>query len=116
LYVNPNGTNDIALRTIYHWPSAISPHLAAVENNKIPPTDSEIIKSVRREIKFFLSSESSKTDESLKGIMKPKFLVAETAGGALSPGPSKTLQADLYRPLRLPIILVGDAKLGGNIH
>lgn len=37
----------------------------------------------------------------------------ETAGGVLSPGPSGTPQADIYRPLRLPAVLVGDHKLGG---
>lgn len=37
----------------------------------------------------------------------------ETAGGVNSPGPSGTLQADLYRPLRLPSILIADAHLGG---
>lgn len=37
----------------------------------------------------------------------------ETAGGVLSPGPSGTVQADLYRPLRLPTLLIGDHKLGG---
>jgi dethiobiotin synthetase/adenosylmethionine--8-amino-7-oxononanoate aminotransferase len=37
----------------------------------------------------------------------------ETAGGVLSPGPSGTVQADLYRPLRLPVLLIGDSKLGG---
>ena len=31
----------------------------------------------------------------------------------LSPSPSGTPQADLYRPLRLPVVLVADAKLGG---
>lgn len=31
----------------------------------------------------------------------------------LSPGPSGSVQADLYRPLRLPTLLVGDHKLGG---
>lgn len=31
----------------------------------------------------------------------------------MSPAPSGTLQADLYRPLRIPGILVGDARLGG---
>ena len=41
------------------------------------------------------------------------FTVVETAGGVLSPAPSKTLQADVYRALRLPIILVGDSRLGG---
>jgi dethiobiotin synthetase/adenosylmethionine--8-amino-7-oxononanoate aminotransferase len=39
--------------------------------------------------------------------------LVETAGGVCSPGPSGTLQCDLMRPLRLPAILVGDAKLGG---
>lgn len=39
--------------------------------------------------------------------------LVETAGGILSPTPSGSLQADLYRRLRLPAILVGDSKLGG---
>jgi dethiobiotin synthetase/adenosylmethionine--8-amino-7-oxononanoate aminotransferase len=37
----------------------------------------------------------------------------ETAGGVLSPGPSGTPQADIFRPLRLPSVLVGDHRLGG---
>lgn len=41
------------------------------------------------------------------------WLFCETAGGVHSPGPSGTTQADLYRPLRLPAILIGDPKLGG---
>lgn len=42
-----------------------------------------------------------------------RYAVIETAGGSLSPAPSGTLQADLYRPLRLPVSLVGDHRLGG---
>jgi bifunctional dethiobiotin synthetase / adenosylmethionine---8-amino-7-oxononanoate aminotransferase len=42
-----------------------------------------------------------------------RYALLETAGGVLSPGPSGTLQADLFRPLRLPALLVGDHKLGG---
>lgn len=42
-----------------------------------------------------------------------RYAVLETAGGSLSPAPSGTLQADLYRPLRLPVCLVGDHRLGG---
>jgi bifunctional dethiobiotin synthetase / adenosylmethionine---8-amino-7-oxononanoate aminotransferase len=30
-----------------------------------------------------------------------------------SPGPSGTSQAELYKPLRCPVILIGDSKLGG---
>ncbi|KAF7556255.1 hypothetical protein G7Z17_g1536 [Cylindrodendrum hubeiense] len=37
----------------------------------------------------------------------------EGSGGVHSPGPSRTTQADLYAPLRMPVILVGDSKLGG---
>jgi dethiobiotin synthetase/adenosylmethionine--8-amino-7-oxononanoate aminotransferase len=39
--------------------------------------------------------------------------IVETAGGVLSPAPSGSPQADLYRPMRLPVVLVGDHKLGG---
>jgi dethiobiotin synthetase/adenosylmethionine--8-amino-7-oxononanoate aminotransferase len=39
--------------------------------------------------------------------------IIETAGGVLSPGPSGTPQADIFRPLRLPAVLVGDHRLGG---
>lgn len=41
------------------------------------------------------------------------WLFAETAGGVHSPSPSGSTQADLYMPLRLPVLLVGDSKLGG---
>jgi dethiobiotin synthetase/adenosylmethionine--8-amino-7-oxononanoate aminotransferase len=40
-------------------------------------------------------------------------MLVETAGGVHSPTPSGTSQADLYRPLRLPVCLVADHKLGG---
>ena len=40
-------------------------------------------------------------------------MLLETAGGVHSPTPSGTSQADLYRPIRLPICLVADHKLGG---
>lgn len=41
------------------------------------------------------------------------FGIVETAGGVHSPGPNGNSQADLYRPLRLPIVLVADSRLGG---
>lgn len=41
------------------------------------------------------------------------YAMVETAGGVLSPAPSGTTQADCYRPLRLPALLVGDHRLGG---
>lgn len=40
-------------------------------------------------------------------------MLLETAGGVHSPAPSGSSQADLYRPLRLPVLLVADHRLGG---
>ncbi|EME28238.1 adenosylmethionine-8-amino-7-oxononanoate aminotransferase [Galdieria sulphuraria] len=40
-------------------------------------------------------------------------IIIETAGGVLSPLPSGTSQADGYRSLRLPVVLIGDGALGG---
>ena len=39
--------------------------------------------------------------------------LVETAGGVHSPGPNGNSQADLYRPLRLPVVLIADSRLGG---
>lgn len=41
------------------------------------------------------------------------WLFCETYGGVHSPAPSGTSQADLYRPLRIPAILIADHKPGG---
>jgi dethiobiotin synthetase/adenosylmethionine--8-amino-7-oxononanoate aminotransferase len=56
-----------------------------------------------------------KTYEALKVAAESGCSVSfvETAGGVLSPAPSGKSQADVFRPLRLPIFLVGDHKLGG---
>lgn len=40
-------------------------------------------------------------------------MLVETAGGVHSPTPAGRSQADAYRPLRLPVVLVGDPRLGG---
>ena len=106
-YANPNGISDITLKTLNRWSNPISPHLAAVmeQNEKPLVSDRELVANLRYEIEKFSND----------GLLAKKetMIIIETAGGVLSPGPSKTLQADIYRSLRLPIILVGDAKLGG---
>lgn len=59
-------------------------------------------------------SHASKQAAALGPRYAPRsWLFCETAGGVHSPGPSGTSQADLYRPLRMPAILIGDYKLGG---
>ena len=107
LYTNPQGISDMFLRTLHHWSSSMSPHLASRINiNEGPISDADLVAGLKREIRAFSTAHDN-------GDGKERFTVVETAGGVLSPGPSKTLQADIYRSLRLPIILVGDSKLGG---
>ena len=101
-YANPKGFKDIICRTIHHWSPAISPHLAAaLEGHE--EGDDELVRRLQNEIGVFENAASG----------KDSFVVVETAGGVLTPGPSRTLQADIYRRLRLPLVLVGDSKLGG---
>ncbi|KPI39574.1 Bifunctional dethiobiotin synthetase/7,8-diamino-pelargonic acid aminotransferase, mitochondrial [Cyphellophora attinorum] len=80
----------------------VSPHLAAQRDSATPDSiqDGKIIAKIRREL-------------SKQAGAGTRYALLETAGGVLSPGPSGTVQADLYRPLRLPTLLVGDSKLGG---
>ena len=162
LYTNPQGTNDITLKTLYHWErnSAFVRDLsikqgsqdpgarvlggvddrsrspAATTTTTTPPqqgilSDDKVVRSLTQEIKLFSSptlqtSSSSKIRNSSINNSpldkqnhhqhhhpKKHFTIVETIGGPLSPGPSHSLQADIYRSLRLPVLLVGDTKLGG---
>lgn len=64
------------------------------------PTDNEVLK--------YIHAYSSR-----RAAEGPGWLFIETAGGVHSPAPSGTPQADLYAPLRVPVVFIGDAKLGG---
>ncbi|KAJ0592034.1 putative dethiobiotin synthase, Adenosylmethionine--8-amino-7-oxononanoate transaminase [Helianthus annuus] len=78
--------SELICKTIYAWNEAISPHLASEREGALVG------------------------DEEGQGSV---LSLVETAGGVASPGSSGSLQCDLYRPFRLPSILVGDGKLGG---
>ncbi|KAA3485935.1 bifunctional dethiobiotin synthetase/7,8-diamino-pelargonic acid aminotransferase, mitochondrial [Gossypium australe] len=114
---------ELVSETIYAWEGALSPHLAA-EREGGAVEDSELVKRLETRLKEGLL-EGGVEREKLDG-----FCVVETAGGVASPGPSGTLQCDLYRylvyffpnascsfpsilPLRFPGVLVGDGRLGG---
>ncbi|KAJ1412818.1 AAA domain-containing protein, partial [Ochromonadaceae sp. CCMP2298] len=124
LYTNPHGNADIYFRTLNHWKTATSPHIAATLEGKGGGesrlrSDDELLQDLASEIGAFEQSTASTSTSSAEGKAPmggdrhTRLTVVETAGGVLSPGPNKTLQADLYRPLRLPLLLVGDARLGG---
>lgn len=113
LYTNPRGTYDIALKTLYHRFPGRSPEAAAFSKPSEGITsDQDLINSIVGEITSF----ALRRNEILNinaSMGKPLFCVVETNGGVLSPVLSKTLQADLYLSLNLPIVLVGDSKYGG---
>ncbi|KAJ4875285.1 Bifunctional dethiobiotin synthetase/7 [Raphanus sativus] len=90
---------ELICKTLYAWEAAISPHLAA-EREHATVKDSVLLKMLEQEMECGRSQTNV-------------LCLVETAGGVASPGPSGTLQCDLYRPFRLPGILVGDGRLGG---
>ncbi|GKV18237.1 hypothetical protein SLEP1_g28647 [Rubroshorea leprosula] len=96
--------SELVCETLYAWEGAVSPHLA-VEREGGFVEDSEVVGMVERRLREKMECFETGKVEAL--------CVIETAGGIASPGPSGTLQCDLYRPLRLPGILVGDGRLGG---
>ncbi|MCL7025998.1 hypothetical protein MKW94_014108 [Papaver nudicaule] len=93
----------LVCKTICGWKEAISPHLA-VQRESGDIEDSWLLDSLQ---KNFVDGGNDDGDG------KRFWTVVETAGGVASPGPSGSLQCDLYRPFRLPAILVGDGRLGG---
>lgn len=108
-----------------------------------PMSDEDLLYALQREMKAFVDSESAPsavpsaanstaasntvssathntqstqaqaTESGKGGKHKPLFTIVETTGGALSPSPQGTSQADLYRSLSLPVLLVGDARNSG---
>ncbi|XP_057966753.1 bifunctional dethiobiotin synthetase/7,8-diamino-pelargonic acid aminotransferase, mitochondrial isoform X3 [Malania oleifera] len=97
--------SELICKTMYGWREAISPHLA-VEREGAVVGDSLVIEMLRKCLGIGLENESKSSRVDI-------WSVVETAGGVASPGPSGSLQCDLYRPFRLPAILVGDGQLGG---
>ncbi|EED19022.1 onanonoxo-7-onima-8-eninoihtemlysoneda [Talaromyces stipitatus ATCC 10500] len=90
------GNNNVLTKCLYQFGEPVSPHIAAQSTQ----VNNEILSSIYN---ILLSW-------SRAGL---KNALVETAGGVHSPGPNGTSQADLYRPLRLPIVLVADSRLGG---
>ncbi|KAI6712101.1 onanonoxo-7-onima-8-eninoihtemlysoneda [Diplocarpon mali] len=85
---------------LFQFDEAVSPHIAARLSKQQPPSDSHIQEQVLSYLRACAQS-------------GPGTLLLETAGGVHSPTPSGSSQADLYRPLRLPVCLVADHRLGG---
>ncbi|KAL2338612.1 hypothetical protein Fmac_013058 [Flemingia macrophylla] len=96
------GAPELLCKTLYAWEEAVSPHLAA-EREGLVVKDSVVLKTLGECFEDVVE----------RGVSKEVLCVVETAGGVASPGPSGSLQCDLYRPFRIPAVLVGDGRLGG---
>lgn len=97
---NFTSSGTLSTQHLIHYPRPASPHVSARMPGCKPVSDEKV---------------ASLTFEALNSYAGhgPGWAIVETAGGVLSPGPSKSLQADIYRPLRLPSLLIADPKLGG---
>ncbi|OQN95841.1 hypothetical protein B0A48_18126 [Cryoendolithus antarcticus] len=89
----------IRSKTLYQFSDPVSPHLA-VRGSSQDISDNAVRRAVHDELSSYADGQDG-------------VAIVETAGGVLSPAPSGITQADLYRPLRLPVLLVGDHRLGG---
>lgn len=76
--------SEAVFKTLFAWKEAVSPHLAA-EREEAMVSDSEVLDMLRR----CLGNDNAEESEVMS--------VIETAGGVASPGPSGSLQCDLYR-------------------
>jgi len=121
--------DDNGAHTLFHWDTPASPHFASRLENK-PVSDQMVISTLQDKISSIATPSASSSSPTKK-------IWIETAGGVLSPSSASPLntktrhasgsksdsesnlnwgwstQADLYKPLHLPAILVGDGRLGG---
>ncbi|KAK7697920.1 hypothetical protein SLS57_012536 [Botryosphaeria dothidea] len=86
-------------KTLVQYEEPVSPDIAAALSPQGVVSDASLLAKLHAAAMSFSAT--------------PGWLFCETAGGVHSPAPSGTSQADLYRPLRMPSILVADSRLGG---
>ncbi|KAK5989372.1 Bifunctional dethiobiotin synthetase/adenosylmethionine-8-amino-7-oxononanoate aminotransferase [Cladobotryum mycophilum] len=91
---------DVSFKTLVQYGLPVSPHLAA-QTSGLAISSNETLLAQCREFAADCASQG-------KG-----WLFLETAGGVHSPAPTGTTQAELYMPLRIPVVLIGDYRLGG---
>ncbi|KAL6751462.1 pyridoxal phosphate-dependent transferase [Haematococcus lacustris] len=97
-------------KVLHAWSAAVGPHKAVeAEGRQVP--DADIQASVAAELQAFASQ--TRLQAVAAGAPTACLTLVETAGGVASPAPSGNLMCDVLRPLRLPAVLVGDARLGG---
>ncbi|KAG5645824.1 hypothetical protein DXG03_005165 [Asterophora parasitica] len=96
------GSSRVQTECLFRYDEPVSPHLAAkLSERPGTPSDDTLATSIADYIRRSAAT----------GTLAHMYV--ETAGGVHSPTLSGTTQADAYRPLFLPTILIGDTNLGG---
>ncbi|QSZ34312.1 hypothetical protein DSL72_005903 [Monilinia vaccinii-corymbosi] len=90
------------IECLFRYGEAVSPHVAA--RGVKPPNGHEIVTAISEQVQKWTRNH----EKGQEGL-----IIVEGAGGVHSPTPSGTSQVDALRPLRMPVFLVGDPKLGG---
>ncbi len=96
-----NPSDLVTTKTIFSLSNAVSPHRAILD--KMPEDSEEYL--LDDKMLAILQQELIENDA--------QFVVIEGAGGVASPTIQGQLQCDIYRKIRLPIIFIGDSRLGG---
>jgi bifunctional dethiobiotin synthetase / adenosylmethionine---8-amino-7-oxononanoate aminotransferase len=100
-------SRGVQTATFQAWTEPVSPHRAwemAAEKGESLSADKEdqfVLNQLRVEVENVLARE------------KLPFVIVEGAGGVGSPTPQGALQCEAFRFVRMPVVLVGDAALGG---
>ncbi|KJA19492.1 hypothetical protein HYPSUDRAFT_143643 [Hypholoma sublateritium FD-334 SS-4] len=94
----------ISSECLFRFDEPVSPHLAV----KMKGADGDAPSD-----EIFVDSIASRIRHHAKDCSNLAHMYVETAGGVHSPALSGTSQADCYRPLFLPTVLIGDSQLGG---
>ncbi|KAI9916595.1 hypothetical protein PsorP6_017004 [Peronosclerospora sorghi] len=102
--IDEQARSSLECSTLFSWKDPVSPHLAAQREGR-PLTDEALVAR--------LASKLQASNEANQDKARDSFVLVETAGGVCSPSASMRSQVDVYRGLRLPVVLVGDGKLGG---
>ncbi|KAK4538575.1 hypothetical protein CDCA_CDCA18G4600 [Cyanidium caldarium] len=104
-------------RTMKAWSLARSPQEAARDAGAQPPMQHPAVEAGSPPVPGAAHAEEGAVLSAVASLLRTtphRLALVETAGGVLSPvTASGMLQADWYRPLRLPALLVGDSRLGG---
>ncbi|GJJ07127.1 hypothetical protein Clacol_001327 [Clathrus columnatus] len=101
---------------IFRYTEPLSPHLAVQKDAKVFLTSLDYLVLILKEIisdEKLAKAVDNFITKRAGGTTRPSVMYIETAGGVNSPAISGNSQADVYRQLLLPIVLIGDSRLGG---